>query len=79
MYHPQSKVTSQGQDTKLIPLHGDAQCRQVRKAVRDVRHRNGGGPLKRTWRKEQPEGTVRDKDESHMKWTKEMRENRGGN
>ena len=31
--------------------------------------------MEKTWRKEQPEETARDKDESHMKRTRKMMEN----
>src|SRR4051794_33573533 len=36
MYHPQSKVTSRGQTQRSSRCMTDAQCRQVRKAVRNV-------------------------------------------
>ena len=40
IYHPQSKVTSRDKTQSSSRCMADAQCRQVRKAVRNVRHRN---------------------------------------
>jgi hypothetical protein len=55
MYHPQSKVTSRSRPQRSSRCMADAQCRQVRKAVRNVQHRirrravEGDGAQRAAW------------------------------